>query len=376
MVVNLSHIQYKICVLTCQVSFHKNFMPATRWRVQAHKKDAAGSGYAAPAASLRVIIRSVKESLLVNTLGHAAGVLIFGIFLFLLIQDRAARRLRGSTKSMLAAALALVWNLASLLVLGMGARTGSDTVAFSVLSLLPAVLFDLCLAGRQRVLARAGYILSAVAIALHTMELFRHDALYHRWGLNLITAGFVALTFIAAVTDLHYRKAWRDANRRAATSRLVGTMSLFLLAISFVHFGEGHAQQVWSRELAFHHAAIPLALLVLLQDYRFVLLDAFLRFLANVLLAAVFTFGAVEVWRWQFPERPSTPFSQALLLSGFCFSLVLFAMLRTRVQNLLTRLVFRRPDRDALIEKLKAPVRDEPAYLAMAAQQIGEFMGA
>src|ERR1051325_2842666 len=75
--------------------------------------------------------------------------------------------------------------------------------------------------------------------------------------------------------------ASRDQNRGATTSRLVGTMSLFLLAMSFVHLGGGHMTQVWSRELAFHHAAIPLALLVLLQDYRFVLLDAFLRFLAN-----------------------------------------------------------------------------------------------
>ena len=65
-------------------------------------------------------------------------------------------------------------------------------------------------------------------------------------------------------------------------------MSLFLLAMSFVHLGSGHARQIWSHELAFHHAAIPLALLVLLQDYRFVLLDAFFRFLANVFLAALF----------------------------------------------------------------------------------------
>src|SRR5271154_4482600 len=166
MVVNLSQIQYKICVLTCQVSFHKNFMPATRWRVQAHKKDAAGSGYAAPAASLRVIIRSVKESLLVNTLGQAAGVLIFGIFLYLLIQDRAARRLPGSTKSMLAAALALAWNLASLIALGTNAPESASAkviaaIGFSVLSLLPAVLFDLCLKDRYRVLVRLGYGLSA-----------------------------------------------------------------------------------------------------------------------------------------------------------------------------------------------------------------------
>jgi hypothetical protein len=318
----------------------------------------------------------VKESLLVNTLGHAAGVLIFGIFLFLLIQDRAARRLRGSTKSMLAAALALVWNLASLLVLGMGARTGSDTIAFSVLSLLPAVLFDLCLAGRQRVLARAGYALSAVAIVLHVMELFLHDTRYHRWGLNLMTAGFVALTCIAAATDLYYSKAWRDANRRAATSRLVGTMSLFLLAISFVHFGEGHAQQVWSQELAFHHAAIPLALLVLLQDYRFVLLDAFLRFLANVLLAALFVSGGAAVWRLDPMRGTPAPFDQALLLTGACLLLIVFALLRARVQAALTRLVFRRKDVEALLRNLKQVVREEQSYVESAAAQLGEFVSA
>jgi two-component system LytT family sensor kinase len=312
----------------------------------------------------------VKESLLVNTLGHAAGVLIFGIFLFLLIQDRAARRLRGSTKSMLAAALALVWNLASLLVLGMGARTGSDTVAFSVLSLLPAVLFDLCLAGRQRLLARAGYALSAAAIALHVMELFRHDVVYHRWGLNLMTIGFVALTCVAAVA------VWKDENRRAATSRLVGTMSLFLLAISFVHFGEGHAQQVWSRELAFHHAAIPLALLVLLQDYRFVLLDAFLRFLANVLLAGLFVSGAAAAWRLDLMRRAPTPFDQALLLIGACLALIVFALLRTRVQAALTSLVFRRKDVEALLRNLKQVVREEQTYVESAAGQLGEFVSA
>ncbi len=308
--------------------------------------------------------------MLVNTLGHAAGVLIFGIFLFLLIQDRSARRLRGGAKSMLAAALALVWNLASLLVLGFGARTGTDTVAFSVLSLLPAVLFDLCLAGRQRWLVRAGYSLSAVAILLHFAELFQQDPRYHRWGLNLITIGFMVLTCVAAGA------VWRDANRRAAASRLIGTMSLFLLAISFVHFGGAHAQQVWSRELAFHHAAIPLALLVLLQDYRFVLLDAFLRFLANVLLAALFVSGAAAAWRLDLLHGTPAPFDQALLLTGACLLLIVFALLRTRVQALLTRLLFRRKDVEALLRNLKQVVREEESYIQSAARQLGEFTGA
>jgi hypothetical protein len=319
---------------------------------------------------------TATTSVLVNALGHSAGVLIFGIFLYLLIQDRAARRLAGSTKSMLAAALALLWNLASLIVLGADPARQFTTVmaavGFSVLSLLPAVLFDLCLQDRFHVLVRLGYALSAATIALHVAELFHDSSSYHRWGLTLITIGFGALTCVAAAAVF----ISRDGDRRATTSRLVGTMSLFLLAMSFVHFRSGDVTQVWSRELAFHHAAIPLALLILLQDYRFVLLDAFLRFLANVLLAAMFTFGAVEAWRLDLIQRPATPFYQALLLAGACLLLIVFAMLRAGVQRMLTRLVFRRPDREALLRKLKTPIRDEEEYLLVAAGLLGGCMGA
>ncbi len=319
---------------------------------------------------------TVNESLLVNTLGHSAGVLIFGIFLYLLIQDRAARRLRGSTKSMLAAALALAWNLASLLVLGTNSPGSTFTnvtvaIGFSVLSLLPAVLFDLSLQNRYPMLVRSGYALSAVTIALHVAELFREGTRYHRLGLQLITVGFGVLTCFAAAGLFG-----SDQTRRANTSRLVGTMSLFLLAMSFVHLGGGHAAQVWSRELAFHHAAIPLALLVLMQDYRFVLLDAFLRFLANVFLAALFTLGVAQAWRLGWLSRTSTPFYQALLLAGACLLLIVFAMLRGWVQRLLTRLVFRRPDQEPLLQNLKVPIHDEAEYLSGAAAELGRFMGA
>lgn len=320
----------------------------------------------------------MNESLLVNTLGHSAGVLIFGIFLVLLLRDRAARRLRGGLKSMAAAVLALVWNLASLIVLG---DTSPDTLAvritiaigFSVLSLLPAVLFDLCLERpfrTYRVLVRSGYALSGFATVLHVAELFRNNASYHRWALTSITIGFGVLTLIAAAL------VYREGHDRATTSRVVGTMSLFLLAMSFVHLGSGHAQQIWSQELAFHHAAIPLALLVLLQDYRFVLLDAFFRFLANVFLAAVFVSGAVEAWRLGLLPDADTPFHIALLLAGACLLLVLFALARGGVQRALTRLIFRRPNEEALLHALKAPIRSEEEYIAGAAAKLGEFMGA
>jgi two-component system LytT family sensor kinase len=332
----------------------------------------------------------VNASLLINALGHSAGVLIFSIFLVLLIQDRATRRLRGGFKSVLAAALALAWNLASLIVLGLDDPTTpfakiTIAIGFGVLSLLPAVLFDLCLADlsrlgprpdqrrdqRYRILVRIGYTLSIAATALHVAELFVQTGPYHGWGLALITAGFGVLTVIAAW------QIWReDRVHTRPASRLIGTMSLLLLAMSFVHLGGGHAQLVWSHELAFHHAAIPLALLILLQDYRFLLLDAFLRFLANVLLAALFVSAAAIAWHEGWLPDASTPFHLALLLAGASLALIVFALLRTSVQRLLTHVVFRRPDSEALLAALKTPVRNEDQYLSMVAVRLAEFMGA
>lgn len=302
---------------------------------------------------------SVNASLLVNALGHLAGVLLFGIFLVLLLQDRAAG------KSVFAAGLALAWNVASLIVLGSDSPSAWVVAAgFSVLSLLPAVLFDLCLAERGGILVRLGYALAGLSIAPHIVEVFRPDTDLHSGALTAITLGFGGLTAAAAFRV------------RGNTPRLIGTMSLFLLAMSFVHLGDGHAEQVWSQELAFHHAAIPLALLVLLQDYRFILLDAFLRFLANFLLAAAFVAAGVVVWRAGGITGAETPFRLALLLMGACLVLVVFAMARGYVQRLLTLVVFRRPDEAALLAALRMPVRSEEDYLAAAAGMLGRYAGA
>src|SRR5882672_9946993 len=90
------------------------------------------------------------EPLLINTLGHAAGALIFGIFLALLFSGRGWSGARGRYLSGLAAVLSLIWNVGSLVVLVFPALPPAVlnvvvAVSFSVLSLLPAVLLHLWL---------------------------------------------------------------------------------------------------------------------------------------------------------------------------------------------------------------------------------------
>src|SRR5258708_10744411 len=102
---------------------------------------------------------NTHEPVLLNAIGHSAGAIIFGIFLYLLLRDRGAARLKESWRSLVAAALAFLWNLGSLAALAVNTRSNVEpefllAITFSILSVLPAVLLDLSLANRLRPLVR------------------------------------------------------------------------------------------------------------------------------------------------------------------------------------------------------------------------------
>jgi hypothetical protein len=315
--------------------------------------------------------------LLVNILGHAAGALIFGIFLYLLVRDRAGVRLRGGRLAIAAAVLALIWNLGSLIAMAHPDSSGAEMMlSFAAISLLPAVLYHLSLGGRFRALWIAGYLVSIVSIAAHLSELAAPAIERHALALLIITVGFGALSLISAAAVVHSP----PRTNRLLAQQLVAALCVFLFALSFVHFDPAHAEHLWSRELILHHAGIPLALLVLLQDHRFLLLDAFIRFLANVCLAAVFL-SAVGTAAVPFAGPALSggdPLRQGLLFVAGSLLLVLFAILRGGLQNLLTRLVFRRPNIESALTELRAEgaaAKDEAACLNAALAHLARFMG-
>ena len=304
---------------------------------------------------------SFNQPLLINVLGHAGGALIFAIFLTLLFSGRGWSGLRGRYLSGLAAVLSLVWNLGSLVVL---VRPNLPAVwlnlviavSFSVLSLLPAVLLHVSIGTSRSALVACGYVLSAIAVAMHFWEFHGNGPALHQEALLLITIGFLVLTTVA-VAEAAFRGKGR---RHPGGARIAASMCLALFAMSFVHFGVGHASQAWSSELIVHHAGIPLALFVLLQDYRFVLLDAFVRFLANALLAAVLAGLVIEAaFRLVLVERTiREPLPEALLLISICLFLVFFAWMRNRIQAWLTHAVFRQGS----VSTLNVRLRDCPAF--------------
>lgn len=306
---------------------------------------------------------SAHEPLLVNLLGHSAGALVFGIFLVLLWRDRSG------TKPKAAAALAFFWNLCSLTVLLMeGVNEAVQQVlvvlATSSLSLLPALLLDIALRGRSRWASGVGYLLSAAAVVLHASELWVQGARVHTLALVTTAAGFAVLTLAAMALEL---------KRHASVGRAATAMALLLFALSFSHFHAAGEQAQWPFELLLHHAGIPLALLVLLQDYRFVLLDAFLRFLTNIFLAGVFVF-AVSAWM---PAAQLNERQRALLLIGGGAAFVLYGLVRSMAQRMLTSLLFRPDDPAKIVQRLRQmAAAGGEEYVEEAAQAVAGYFGA
>jgi two-component system LytT family sensor kinase len=321
---------------------------------------------------------SIHEPILVNTIGHCGGAVIFGMLLYFFLANWRRGREERAKLPVLAAALAFLWNIGSLVALGTGPRGGMApdiivAASFSVLSLLPAVLLHISLETNphHRPIWISGYVLSSGAIILHIADLATGRPSLHFAALLLVTIGFAVLTAISVLFELRQKN-------RAATSRLVGAMVLFLFAISFTHFGAEHGHQVWSREIALHHAGIPLALFVLLQNYRFLLLDAFLRFVVNATLAAVAVLASIRIVESaDHGALRMHPFDAGLIFAGGCLLLTLFVYVRNGIQSWLTSVVFLRSNVEAALEQLLKLVRaaqDESAYLPPAAEVIAVFV--
>jgi len=316
---------------------------------------------------------NLRDPVLINTIGHTAGLLLFGFIIILFFRDRRAHGVRRITLSLLAAALALSWNIGSLIALGAGDQESPSmamvmAASFSVLSLLPAVLLQIAVQSQLLGLVYAGYAVSIVAVVLHVSELFINGPVPHQAALLLVALGFGALTVAAVLVK-----------RKRGVSEWFSLICLLLFASSFPHFGYLHLRSPWAAEVTWHHIGIPVAIIVLLQDYRFLLLDTFIRFLMNSGLATAYVVSIFLLNRkfhiWQLAA--SSMFIAGLSLVALCLSLILFAHIRNRLQIWIGHVLFRRQNLDKRISRifqLPSSVRTEDELLVRAAGEVAAHL--
>jgi hypothetical protein len=322
-----------------------------------------------------LIQTNLRDPTLINTIGHMAGLLLFGFIIILFLRDHRAHGIRQSKLSIIAAALALGWNIGSLVALGAGDPWSVSmaivmTASFGVLSLLPAVLLQVAVQGQLRGLTKGGYALSAAAIVLHVSELFVTSSAPHQAALLLVAAGFGVLTVAAALL-----------RRPTGPSEWFSLACLLLFASSFPHFGYQHFRSPWDAEIAWHHIGIPVAIIVLLQDYRFLLLDTFIRFLMNSSLAAAYVASILllnqkfQIWKLV----GANMFLCGVAIVTLCLSLILFAHIRNLLQRWIGRVIFRRQNLDKRIRsigQLPGNTHSEDELLQEAAREVAAHLRA
>jgi len=323
-----------------------------------------------------------RDPIFINTIGHSAGVLLFGMIIALLMRDWPTHGMRRTKLSLIAALLALGWNIGSLIVLASNDPGSSAwiefvaTASFSMLSLLPAVLLQVAIQGQHRAVVAAGYLVSACAVVLHFCEPFSGTTSLHQAGLVSIVFGFGALTVTAFLLG---RK--RGPRAPSEKSEGISLVCLLFFTSSFLHFGYQHFRSPWAAEIAWHHIGIPVALIVLLRDYRFLLLDTFIRFLVNSGLAAVYIAGTLALNQnfglWNVIR--SSMFLTGITVVVFCLLLISFASVRDSLQVWVSRVIFRRrnvDDRASSIATLALSARSEEELLAQAGQLIADHLEA
>ncbi len=269
-----------------------------------------------------------------------------------------------------AAALALLWNIGDLVVLAPGLQKNVAVhilhlISFSALTFLSALLLHIWLEHRYRYLWSTGYVIAAAGTGLHLWIHFKNFPSSHSAALLVVTIGIGGLTSISIAMDL-----WRQPLQRWTLLRFAVAMCVLLLSTAFVYVdtNAGH----------FHHAGIPLSLFILLLDYRFLLLEAFLKFvIRSTLASAVVLLGFVLDLRFDFIQRVAgNQFAAALTFICASTVLIAFTKLSSLVEQTCTRLLFRRPGIGPVLAALRNSLADEHTedqYLDRARQIIESF---
>jgi two-component system LytT family sensor kinase len=155
-------------------------------------------------------------------------------------------------------------------------------------------------------------------------------------------------------------------------------LPLSIFAVSALHLGQHTGRESWPTELVGHHASLPLAVAILLRDYRFALADIFLkRALAlTLVIVAIATVHATIGLRW----LPTAD----VAVTTYLLVLVLAAVLLQEPARafgawVVDTVVLRRPDTSAVVRAVEeelAGVAEPAAIPAIAAARLGAALDA
>lgn len=233
-------------------------------------------------------MNALNAALLVNLVGFAVGIALYGMLAAMVIRHRSDDR-GVSRILLLTAGLGLLWNVGELAVLigrDFGTAAGWPLVAaaaYSALGFLPSVVVSSARSGTPKLkwLSLAAYLLSLFAAVLHFWSAFSGQPTPSDFALRTLTLGSLVMT----VALLVFRP------KETLERKSIWAAALLIFAVSSLHLSGNSAENSWYVELVAHQSSLPLALAILYQNYRFAFADLFLKRSISLLLITLVAFG-------------------------------------------------------------------------------------
>lgn len=289
------------------------------------------------------MITSTAASL-VNLLGFITGIVLYTMLLFMVLGSRPA----SNQLALFTGLLGLLWNAGAFsgyALLNLGFTHGAPLLlaaAFSALCFLPAVVVHSALHAAEKITRRQNLLIaipasgmSGIASIMHLYSALAFGMAPSQLALRDVTAGFVVLLAVLLITT----------RGQKGRGRVLWVAAMSVFAVSALHLSYHAGGDPWWLQLSGHHASLPLAFLILYQDFRFALADVFLkRALAFVVLAGLmfgmFVFGVTPL----LASNPSSEQTTALLLTMWAATALVYPFLRRNAFWLVDKVVLKRAD--------------------------------
>lgn len=239
-------------------------------------------------------MNTLNTASLINILGFTVGVALYTLLLVMVARYRKRKENFSFDSLLLATAiLGMLWNaieLAALFWSDFGAKQSApflSAISYSALGFLPSVVVHSARKNsggenkNARFLTFAAYGLSVLASLLHFQSALTDNLAPSGLALQILTFGSLAL--LAGLLVFNFKQTFEKKTIWAA--------ALLIFAVSALHLNSHAEDTSWLVELVAHQSSLPLALAILVQDYRFAFADLFLKRALSLLLLTLTAFG-------------------------------------------------------------------------------------
>ncbi len=239
-------------------------------------------------------MNALNSASLINLLGFTVGVALYALLLMMVVRHRRIKAGFPFDFLLLATAiLGLLWNIGELSVFiwkDFGTYRVSPillAISYSALGFLPSVVVHSAWKNSDNENSNIGwltfsaYSLSTFASLIHFQSAIFSNVAPSGPALQILTFGSLALLVGLLIFSF----------RQTLEKKAVWIAALLVFAVSALHLNSHKEETSWLVELIAHQSSLPLALAILLQDYRFAFADLFLKRALSLLLLTSTAFG-------------------------------------------------------------------------------------